>query len=718
MGDRAVAAVFGDDDDGDDTPKRQLKKLPSWSASGSKGGAPSGGGVARSSKGPTLPSAAERTAAASAQAQVSASAKPKPKAAADFSHLLEGLDDGEAMAAAMGFSGFGKQKKVVDNTHFFDSARRSHGGLHSIDASRQVETKGATVVNSDVSGPTAAALAARGARGTSSAPRRPETKAASSSDGARPGSKREAPASDDDQGHDEDEDDDEEEEAADGRGVPMSHEITLRHGPKDVYALDVDPAGARPVTGAIDFDVKFWDFGSMTRTLEHFRHLKEPCGSHQIRSLAYSTTGDRVLVAAANSQARILDRDGYQVMECLKGDQYFNDLTKTHGHVAMLHQAIWHPKNKNQFCTCSYDGTVRVWDANEPKKSLIVNRARTRQGKRAPIMGVSFAMDGKLIVGGCEDGSIHTWVPSERNMRINKALHGGHDGVVSSVLLGRGNTSVYSRGYDGTVKLWDLRKFKTPVHVAEGLPNRLPTTNISFSPDESMVITGTSATDDRGGMLVMMDATTLEVKHQYVVTDASVIRTLWHPRINQIFTSLSNGAFKVYFDPHKSIRGAKMCVVRTPRVTDPLDFGDVKGTIITPHSLKLFKDDLQDRQTTTKRKREKMRKDPVASRRPEVPVTMTGTKSSTGKGGRLLGFSSTLSQHLAKKTAYDPTRDQDPREAILKFADVAESDPYYVAPAYEKNAPEPVFDMRPENESDDEDLSAKKRVFDPFKKPT
>eukprot|EP00051_Salpingoeca_urceolata_P007304 m.96498 g.96498 ORF g.96498 m.96498 type:complete len:123 (-) comp15193_c0_seq1:97-465(-) len=92
--------------------------------------------------------------------------------------------------------------------------------------------------------------------------------------------------------------------------------------------------------------------------------------------------------------------------------------------------------------------------------------------------------------------------------------------------------------------------------------------------------------------------------------------------------------------------------------------------------------------------------------------------ASTGKGGRLLGFSSTLSQHLAKKTAYDPTRDQDPREAILKFADVAESDPYYVAPAYEKNAPEPVFDMRPENESDDEDLSAKKRVFDPFKKPT
>ena len=32
----------------------------------------------------------------------------------------------------------------------------------------------------------------------------------------------------------------------------------------------------------------------------------------------------------------------------------------------------------------------------------------------------------------------------------------------------------------------------------------------------------------------------------------------------------------------------------------------------------------------------------------------------------------------------DRTRDEDPREAILKFAEKAESDPYWIAPAYKE----------------------------------
>jgi hypothetical protein len=32
----------------------------------------------------------------------------------------------------------------------------------------------------------------------------------------------------------------------------------------------------------------------------------------------------------------------------------------------------------------------------------------------------------------------------------------------------------------------------------------------------------------------------------------------------------------------------------------------------------------------------------------------------------------------------DRTRDEDPREALLKYADKAESDPYWVAPAYKE----------------------------------
>lgn len=51
--------------------------------------------------------------------------------------------------------------------------------------------------------------------------------------------------------------------------------------------------------------------------------------SHQIKSLQYSITGDVILVVSGNSQAKVLDRDGFNVMECVKGDQYIVDMANT-----------------------------------------------------------------------------------------------------------------------------------------------------------------------------------------------------------------------------------------------------------------------------------------------------------------------------------------------------------------------------------------------------
>ena len=53
--------------------------------------------------------------------------------------------------------------------------------------------------------------------------------------------------------------------------------------------------------------------------------------SHPIINLQYSVTGDQVLVIAGNAQAKVLDRDGYEKAECVKGDQYITDMAKTKG---------------------------------------------------------------------------------------------------------------------------------------------------------------------------------------------------------------------------------------------------------------------------------------------------------------------------------------------------------------------------------------------------
>lgn len=47
-----------------------------------------------------------------------------------------------------------------------------------------------------------------------------------------------------------------------------------------------------------------------------------------------------------------------------------------------------------------------------------------------------------------------------------------------------------SRSDDGTLKLWDLRAFKSPLAVWSGLDTAYANTTCCFSPDERLLITG------------------------------------------------------------------------------------------------------------------------------------------------------------------------------------------------------------------------------------
>jgi len=73
------------------------------------------------------------------------------------------------------------------------------------------------------------------------------------------------------------------------------------------------------------------------------------------------------------------------------------------------------------------------------------------------------------------------------------------------------------------------------------------------------------------------------------------------------------------------------------------------------------------------------RKDPVKSKKPKMPLPnrydVDGGAFALGKQGIVRGYAPTLSMHLAKQTSYNTTRDEDPREAILKYAEEAEKNP-------------------------------------------
>lgn len=175
--------------------------------------------------------------------------------------------------------------------------------------------------------------------------------------------KKKSNDSDDDDVDDVD-DDDEEEEKSLIRKIPCSHEVTMNHGVKAVTAIAADPSGARLASGSMDYDVCFWDFGGMDSSLRSFRTL-QPCENHPIKCLQYSMTGDVILVISGAAQAKVLDRDGFEKCETVKGDQYITDMARTKGHVAALNCGCWHPFIKEEYLTCSQDGTCRIWVLNK-----------------------------------------------------------------------------------------------------------------------------------------------------------------------------------------------------------------------------------------------------------------------------------------------------------------------------------------------------------------
>lgn len=175
---------------------------------------------------------------------------------------------------------------------------------------------------------------------------------------------------------------------------------------------------------------------------------------------------------------------------------------------------------------------------------------------------------------------------------------------------------------------------------------------------------------------------------------ATPVKVFWHSKINQIVTGLSNGEICVLYSPETSLNGAKLLLNKgPPRKVTVEDMSDAVTAphIITPHALPMFRDLEPGR--GTKRKREKDRMDPRKSRRPELPV------HGPGKGGRV-GASAT--QHVVQNLVRDTMRDEDPREALLRFADKADQDPQWTK-AWKANQPKPVFADEPDGENKDEE---------------
>ena len=502
-----------------------------------------------------------------------------------------------------------------------------------------------------------------------------------------PQKQKKAASSSDSDSDSDDSDSDSEDEA---ERFPVTHEMILKTHERAVTSIALDPAGSRMLTGSLDGTINFHDFASMTpTTLRAFKTVdpwetkkSASTDSHPIQHVEFSRhSGSVFLCVTAHPQAKIMSRDGGIVTEFVKGDMYLRDMNNTKGHVGEVTTGTWHPTDPNLCVTAGSDSTLRIWDINNKRsqKDVIVFKSKAagsagRTRMTAVAWGAAAHGNSPVLVSAALDGSLVMYSGNGPFTRPAGEIKEAHrpDSWTGGIDISADGRMVVTRGGDGLIKLWDTRKFKEPLVKVEhpSTSDRYPMTNIKYAPNSSYIITGSAS-----GHLHILNPANLRPEHVTPITPGIPLITVdWHPKLNQIITGSANAETHVLYHPSLSTRGALEVMSRAPKkrhidddpsfTMDQSNMGISGDAIITPGAMGGGKPRAGLSASGKSR-------DP---RRPQVQQITPFMRSQPDE------------KHIEENIPLSRMLHEDPREALLRYADVAKKDPMFTG-AWTKTQP-------------------------------
>jgi WD40 repeat protein len=513
--------------------------------------------------------------------------------------------------------------------------------------------------------------------------------------------KQQSDSSDGGSDSDDDSDDDEDE-------YPVSHEMVLKTHERAVTTVAVDPSGGRLATGSIDCVVNLHDFSSMTpttirafRSVDPFAKKSSAAGpeTHPIHHVEFNPhSGGVFLCVSAHPQAKIISRDGDVLTDFVKGDMYLRDMHNTKGHISEVTTGTWHPTDKNICITAGTDSTLRIWDINNKRsqKEVIVFKSKAAgaagRSKMTSVAWGSSAQSGSnMLIAAALDGTLVMYGGNGPFSRPAGEIQEAHKPQTwtGGIDISSDGRMVVTRGGDDLIKLWDTRKFTKPLVTTPhaSTSDSYPTSNIRYAPNSTNIITGSPT-----GHLHILNPGNLRPEHVTPITPGSPLITVdWHPKLNQIITGSTNSETHVLYNPERSSRGAVEVMSRAPKkrhiddnpeLTMDQAAGMSGDSIITPGAMGGSK---KSGLTASGKSR-----DP---RRPHVPQQSPFQRNQPDE------------KHVAENIPLAKMLHEDPREALLKYADQAKNDPRFTK-AWSKTQPETQYAEL----SDEEEGPEKKRA--------
>lgn len=517
--------------------------------------------------------------------------------------------------------------------------------------------------------------------------------------------------------NDDSSDEDSEVESDEEDEFPVSHELVLKTHDRPITTLTVDPSGSRFITGSTDCTIKFHDFASMTpNTLHAFKSI-DPTATkssantetHPVHHVEFNPNSpSQVLVITATPQAKIFSRDGEELKEFVKGDMYLRDMHNTKGHISAITTGTWHPTNRDLCVTAGTDSTLRIWDVNMPlkQKEVIVHKSRAagsagRTRMTAVAWGTPVQGGKNLLVAAALDGSLIMWDGDGPFARPAAEIREAHkrDTWTGGIDVSADGRTVVTRGGDDLIKLWDTRKFKHPISTVQhtSTSDQYANSEVRFSPNSSSIVTGSS-----NGHLHILNPATLKPELVTPVTDGSpLISVLWHGKLNQILTGSANAETHVLYNPNTSFRGASMVMSKAPKrrhVDDDPNFTTDLSQGLSGDAISAG-DGLRPAQIGTS----------YGARHPTIGLTVSG-KSRDPRRPHIptatpFAKSQPDEKHVKENIPLSSMRDEDPREALLRYADKAEKDPMFTH-AWKTTQPKTLYADVSDN--DDEGPQKKK----------